>query len=101
MTHCNKIRENKRDKNLIFHLYSEGDLPKFKFRLVVYDRKQTEPQDPFWLMLLQTMFAAKAPRGQSYCGFEGKIKQLKYRDAALKALCCKGDKEHVFLLHLI
>lgn len=95
MTHCNKTRENKRGKNLIFHLYCECDLPKSKFRLVVYDRKQTEPQDPFWLMPLQTVFAAKAPRGQSHWGFEGKMKELKYRDAALKALECKGDKEHV------
>lgn len=59
------------------------------------------PKIPFGLCLYK-LFAAKAPRGKSYCGFEGKIKQLKYRDAALKALCCKGDKEHVlFLLHLI
>lgn len=40
---------------MIFCLYCEGDLPKPKFRLVVYDAKQTEPQNPFWLMALQTM----------------------------------------------
>lgn len=88
MTHCNKARENKRGKTekSDFYLYCEGDLPKSKYRLVVYDRKQTEPQDTFWLMPLQTTFAAKAPTGQSHCGFERKIKQLKYRDAGLKAL---------------
>lgn len=86
MTRCNKSRKNKRGKKSDFYLYCEGDVPKSKFRLVVYDRKQTEPQDFFWLMPLQTMFATKAPTGQSHCGFERKIKQLKYRDAALKAL---------------
>lgn len=83
------LQENQRNKkgktNLIFHLYCQGDLPKSKFRLVVYDGKQTEPQNPFWLMLLQTMFAAKAPTGQSHCGAEGKIKQPKYRDSVFKS----------------
>lgn len=38
---------NKKGKtNLIFHLYCEGDLPKSKLRLAVYDGKQTGPQDP-------------------------------------------------------
>lgn len=39
---------NKKGKtNLIFHLYCEGDLPKSKFRLTIYDGKEIEPQDPF------------------------------------------------------
>lgn len=94
-----KIKEEK----IWFLIYTVKVIyPSPNLGFFVYDRKQTEPQDPFWLIPLQTVLAAKAPRGQSHCGFEGKMKELKYRDAALKALWCKGDKEHVLLLlHLI
>lgn len=82
------LQENQRNKkgktNLIFHLHCESDLPKSKFRLLIYDGKQTEPQDPFWLMPLQTVFAAKAPTGQSHCGFEGKIKKNKIQRCCLQ-----------------
>lgn len=41
------LQENQRKKteqtNLIFHLYGDADLQKSKFKLVIYDRKQTKP----------------------------------------------------------
>lgn len=41
------LQENQRKKkeqtNLIFHLYGDADLQKSKFKLAVYNRKQTKP----------------------------------------------------------
>lgn len=76
------LQENQRKKkgqtNLIFHLYCEGThiYRSQNLGLLYIAESKLNPKIPF---------VVKAPTGKCHCGFEVKINQPQYRDAAFKS----------------